>query len=194
MAAPRNATILQKFEKLPPEIQWYFEHFPALLAGKLPWDVMIPYLFSRVETAHHMTIYCGVVKHHKVNASLAWTATQKHRMSRSDFRELYATIFPKSLSDATGDKIRNAEDTRDQILHGKGLLEGNKVSESDKRQAVVDVLNYAVAFNDEVSEVAGFRPFGPLQGFKGRAKSLDNATSHLILMGVGLFPSKGRKG
>ena len=183
MAAPKKPTILRKFESLPPEIQWYFEHFPAL-AKEFPWDVTIGYLFSLVEMAHNMSIYCGVVKLHKVNASLASTAMDKRHITRADFRDFYATVFGQKLSEQTVDKIRGAESTRDRILHGKDA------SDNDKRQAAIDVLDYAVAFNDEVSDVAGFRPFGPLKGFKGRAKSLDKATSRWILKGIGLFGNK----
>ncbi len=193
MAGSDTTEILKKFESLPEEIQGHFEHFRALLAKDLPLDVLITYLFSRVEAAQHMTIYCGVVKRHKVDASLAWKATLAHRMTRSDFREFYATIFAKGLSHETADKIRKAQTTRDQIVHDKGRLYGRTVSGSDKTQAVVDVLDYAVALDDEVSEVARFRPFRPLRGFKGRAKSLDKATSFLILQGIGLFPPKKKK-
>jgi len=45
---------------------------------------------------------------------------------------------------------------------------------ADKRKAVVDILEYAEAFNAELQDIAGFRPFGSLKGFKGRAVSLDN--------------------
>ena len=101
-------------------------------------------------------------------------------MTRSGFRDLYATIFGKSLKKATADKIAEAEKVRDRILHGK------KVSEADKRKAVVEILEYAEAFNAEVQGLAGFKPFGSLQGFKGRAESLDKSTSRWILKGIGL--------
>ncbi len=131
-----------------------------------------------------MSIYCGVVKLLKVDASLASTAMEKRHMTRADFSDFYADVFGKKLTPTTIEKIRRAESTRDRIVHGK------TASDNDKRQAVVYVLDYAVAFNEEVSAVAGFKPFGSLQGFKGAGKSLDKTKSRWILKGIGLFGSK----
>ena len=66
MSTPRTRGILRKFEALPDEIKVYFKHLPRL-AEEFPWDVSIGYLFSLVELAHNMTIYCGVVKLHRVD-------------------------------------------------------------------------------------------------------------------------------
>ena len=179
MAAPRTPAILRQFDNLPSEIKSYFNDFPEL-APQFPWNVTIAYLFSLVETAHNMTIYCRVVKRHKVDASLAWAALEHHHMTRPGFHELYETVFGKRLSRKTADNIAGAEKTRDRILHGKDA------TDNDKRQAVVDILSYSEAFNTEVNTAGGFKPFGPLRGFKGRAKSLDKSTSRWILKGIGL--------
>jgi hypothetical protein len=64
---------------------------------------------------------------------------------------------------------------------------GKRVSEADKRRAVVALLDYAEAFNCEVYDLCGFRPFGPLRGFKGAVASLDKRTSRWILAGIGFF-------
>ena len=118
-----------------------------------------------------MTIYCGVVKLHRVNSALARTAVDNHRMTRGGFKDLYATILGKPLKKNVVDKIAEAENVRDRILHGK------KVSEADKRKAVVDVLEYAESFNAEVSRIAGFKPFGSLKGFKGRGQPSANSSA-----------------
>ena len=78
-------------------------------------------------------------------------------------------------------KIESAQKTRNKILHGK------TVSDADKRRAIISILEYAEAFNEEVSAVAGFRPFGSLQGFRGAAQSLDKSTSRWVLKGIGLI-------
>ena len=180
MNAPRKPTILKKFDNLPDEIRWYFAHFPSL-AKDFPWEVSISYVFSLVETAHHMTVYCGVVKIHQVDSSLARTALENHHMTRPRFRDLYKTIFNRKLSQTIVDKIIRAEAVRDRILHGKDA------TESEKRQSIIDILDYAKAFNEEVNKVAGFKPFGPLQGFKGAGQALDKSTSRWILKGMGLL-------
>jgi hypothetical protein len=179
MPVPRKRGILNKFDALPEEIKSYFTHFPKI-ADQFPWDVSISYMFSLVELAHNMTLYCGVVKCHKVDSALAKTAVDTQHLTRSGFKQLFETIFATSLKRATIDKLAQAEKVRDRILHGK------KVTEESKRKAVIDILDYSVAFNAEVNALAGFKPFGSLQGFKGRAGSLDKSTSRWILKGIGL--------
>lgn len=182
MAVPNTKGIVNKYNALPDEIKKYLEHFPKL-AQEFPWDVSISYLFARVELAQHMTLYCGVVKRHRVNGELAANAVNNHHMTREGFKNLYKTIFGRPLKKNVSDKIAEAEDIRDRILHGK------KVSEMDKRKAVVDILEYTKAFNAALDDIAGFKPFGSLQGFKGRAKPLDKSTSRWILKGIGLTTS-----
>ena len=92
-------------------------------------------------------------------------------------------ILGKPLKDNVVDKIAEAEKVRDLILHGK------QVSEVDKRKALVDVLEFAKSFNAEVSHIAGFKHFGSLKGFKGRARPLDKSTSRWVLKGIGLTTS-----
>ncbi len=179
MNTPRTPGILNRYDALPDDIKKYFTHFPNL-AQQYPWDVTISYMFSLVELAHNMTIYCGVVKRHRVDSTLAHAAVDNHYMTRDGFKDLYKMIFGKYLKKSIIDKIVEAEKVRDRILHGK------QVYEKDKRQAVVDVLDYAEQFNFEVHEIAGFRPFGSLKGFKGRAEPLDKSTSRWILKGIGL--------
>jgi len=182
MPVPNKIGIISRYDRLPDEIRSYFTHFPTI-AEKFPWDVSISYLFSLVELAHNMTIYCGVVKLHKVNSDLARKAVDEHHMTRGEFKILYKTIFSKDLKQTIAARVAEAEKTRDRILHGK------RVSEADKRKAVVGILEYAEALNKEMYEIAGFKPFGPLKGFKGRATPLDRSTSRFVLKGVGLTTS-----
>ena len=102
-------------------------------------------------------------------------------MTRDQFRKLFTAIFEVSLSDKTTAKIETAQKTRNKILHGK------TVSEANKRNAIVSILEYSEAFNREVSAAADFRPFGSLRGFEGAAQSLDKSTSRWVLKGIGLI-------
>jgi hypothetical protein len=148
------------------------------LTETYPWDVVIAYLFSRVELAQNMTIYCGCVKCHRVNADLAWTAVNNQHLTRDGFKELFKSIFGKKIPRDIVSKLNHAENTRDKILHGKS------VPEADKRKAVLDLIHYAESFNKKMQEIAGFRPFGSLKGFKGRGQSLDKSTSRWVLKGM----------
>ena len=167
-----------EYNKLPEDVKQYFKHFPNL-SENFPWDVVIAYLFSQVELAQNMTIYCGVVKCHRVDAEIAKTAVNNQHMTRQGFKDLYKSIFGKGIPKEIASKLGHAEDIRDKILHGKS------VTEADKRKAVYDLLNYACEFNNNLQEIAGFKPFGSLQGFKGRGQSLDKATSRWVVKGMG---------
>jgi len=170
--------VVREFEGCSDEIKSYFEHFISL-TKTYPWDVVIAYLFSRVELAQNMIIYCGCVKCHRVDAELARTAVNEQHMTRRGFREFYKSIFGTALPREMASKLGHAEEIRDKILHGK------PVSEEDKRKAVVDIIRYAEITNDKLNTAAGFKPFGSLKGFKGRGQALDRSTSRWVLKGIG---------
>ena len=178
MVAPTKVAIRNRFRELPEEIREYFVHFENLISD-FPWDVTISYAFSLVETAHNRTIYGGVLKLHKVEKSMAWLALDRLHMTRRGFRERYETIFGQGLPQRVVESIASAEVVRDKILHGKSA------TEAEKRQAVMDILDYSEEFNDEVYNKAGFTPFGSMQGFKGRGSSHNRETSRWILKGMG---------
>jgi hypothetical protein len=179
MATPKTwRGVVKEFNKCSDDVKGYFEHF-ASLTENYPWDVVIAYLFSRVELAQNMTIYCGCVKCHKVDAELARKAINNQHLTRDGFKELYKSIFAKAIPRDVANKLDHAEDIRDKILHGKS------VTEEGKRKAVLDLIHYAESFNNKLQDVAGFRPFGSLKGFKGRGQSLDKATSRWVLKGIG---------
>ena len=56
----------------------------------------------------------------------------------------------------------------------------------EAREGLTSVLDFATEFNDFVSSLAGFRPFGKLRGYKGRKKPLPKATTRWILRGMGI--------
>jgi hypothetical protein len=101
-------------------------------------------------------------------------------LTREGFVKLYEVVFDTPLSTVTLKQIKVAEKVRDKVIRGK------IVSDKMMREALVDVIEYAETLNAELKVSAGFEPFGDLRGFKGRAKSLDDATSRLVL-GPGLY-------
>lgn len=127
------------------------------------------------------------MKLHKVDAVVAKSTVNSHHMTRDRFRELYKIITNKEISAEAIKSAKDAERIRDRILHGK------QVTDSDMRKAVVNILNYARLLNEQVFDDAGFRPFGSMKGFKGRATTLDKSTSKWVLTGMGLIGSKKAK-
>ena len=178
MGTPRRATIAKKFGNLDLEIQTSFEFFPDLFSN-FPSDVSLSYLFPKIELAQHNTIYCGIVKLHKVNHQIARIAVNNWHITRPGFKEKYKIIFENEIDEDIAQRLEHAEKTRDRLLHGK------KVADGTMRQAIYDIFEYADGLSAMVRSHAGFTPFGKLSGFKGRAKPHDKSTSRWILKGMG---------
>jgi len=178
MAAPSYKAVLAAHSAAPAKVQGYFGKLPRLVQTQ-DWDVALAYMFIRLERAHNMALYCGAVKLHRANCTLARKIINIHHLTRDGFLDLFGNVFGKNLPDALVTKIREAEKTRDRLVHGK------HVTPAEMRNAIVDILEYAAAFNELVAAEAGIRPFSDLRGFKGRATSLDQKTTRWLLKGLG---------
>ncbi len=174
----QRRTLKAKYDSAPKELRDYLSHLPKLLED-FPLDVSISYVFSKVELAHNMSLYCGVIKIHKTNHEVTRAAIEKHHMTREGFLEQFTTVFSTPIPNEIAEPLERAEEIRDKIMHGK------HTTERDKREAINKVLDYAESFNELVHGIAKLKPFGSLQGFKGRAKSLDKSSSRWILKGMG---------
>jgi len=106
------ADIKNKFRRAPGEIQFYFRYLMELvdLIGKrkCSWDIVIAYLFSRVERAHVMSLYCGVVKLHGVDKDLAWSAINDMDITRKNFPDFYKTVYGRELGKELAQKMERA--------------------------------------------------------------------------------------
>ncbi len=172
--------VLQRYENCAPEIRKYFEYVPRLVS-EFPWEISIAYAFSRVELAQNMTIYCAAVKMHRADSSVARSAIDSLHMTRASFIELSTRLLGKEVPKHIVASIRDAERMRDRAMHGKTVLP------ADFREAVVNVFVYAQGMNEFCQSRGGFRPFSDLRGFKGRAQSLDKATTQWLLKGLGVL-------
>jgi len=186
MSAPANyKQVLNHFNQMPNDIKEYFPSFPALVQH-YPWDVSISYVFSRIEAGKHSVIYCGIVKRHWTDATLTRELIDKDHMSRGRFRELFKTVFAKTIKKELLDKLSEAEAIRDRVAHGKPR------SDAEARKALIDIFDFAKGFNDFVEQEGGFRPFGDLRGFKGRKETLPKETTRWVLIGMGI-PAKAEE-
>jgi hypothetical protein len=183
MVRPKTKpTVITRFKRSTPDIIAYFEHLPSLI-NDYPWEVALGYMFWRIEQAQNNTLYCGIVKIHSTNAELTREAVDNERIRRQEFKNLFATVFGKRINQRLIPVLTRAEKVRDRVIHGK------KVKDEDKREAILDLLDFAEGFNLQVKSLADFKPFGSLRGFKGSAKSLDKSTTRWVLKGMGLNPS-----
>jgi hypothetical protein len=180
MPVPKNyKQVLKHHNEQPTEIQKYFEHVPKLLSADMPYDIALAYLFSRVEMAHRRALYCGIVKIYSANSELTDAIIRKEYLTREGFKILFKAVFSEEFPDSLAEAITHAEEMRDTGMHGR------ETTESEMRRAIHDVYEYAKTFNGLVEGIAGFKPFGDLRGFKGRAENLDKATTRLMLKGLG---------
>ena len=160
------------------EVREYFRHIPKLL-NSYPMDVCLAYVFSRLELGQNMALYCGIVSIHRANSEMSKNVISTHHMTRESFVELYETVFGFELPKTAHKDLKEAEKTRDAIMHGK------KATDDTIRNAIARVLEYAEEINRQLDKECGLRPFGKLQGFSGRAKKLDKRTTRFMLKGMG---------
>jgi hypothetical protein len=179
-AAANWKQVRTRYEALPDEIRGYLDEYPKLLEN-FSWKVTVGYVFTQVEIAHRVALYCGVVKLHRVDADLAWTAVDSWDMKRKEFAKLFEEVYGTKLENDLEKLLREAEAVRDRNIHGKTVLE------PDQRLCQVRVLDYLEGFRDLVRSANVASPFDDLRGFKGAGQPLEARTSRLVLRGLG-FP------
>lgn len=167
---------------LSPEVQEYFKDLPSLVDGEFSLDIVLAYVFFRIEQGQRQALFCGARKLHRTEASLTRTALDRQHMTREAFDKFFDTIFGFSVDSTTKEHIRAAEEVRDRVMHGR------RVDEPAKRKAISLALHYAQGMNHliAVTKDLGFRPFtGDLRGFTGALGHMDKSTTRWILKGMG---------
>ena len=178
LTIPANRRQLkQHFDDAPEQVREYFSDLLGLLEN-FPLDVALAYVFLRVELAHNMALYCGVVKIHNASKEVAGAAIDANHVTRESFLEMFKTVFNLDLPTAICNLLENAEGVRDRVVHGRKILE------HEKREAIMEVIQYAEKFNEIVYAAARFRPFGNLKGFHGDGQSLSKAATRWVLKGM----------
>ncbi len=161
------------------EVQTHYEHLLSLL-DSYPLEVALGYTFHRLELGQNMSLYCGVVKLHRANSTVARNAIDTYHMTRKGFEQLYKTVFNVDLPQRAKQELRTAEKARDTILHG------GYASDDRLRNAIGRVLDFSLATNAQLHRLHAFRPFtGKWRGFAGRLVKLDARTPRFMLKGMG---------
>lgn len=169
------------FDHLNDDVKAFFNEFRHLVESDFSLDVLLAYVFLRLEQGQHMALYCGARKLHKTDGELTWNAIDTQHMIREGFHKYFETIYGAPLPQEVRDIISPAERIRDRLMHGKGL------DPAELREAISRTLQYAAQINGFLdTRNVGFRPFcGDLRGFVGRLESIDKATSRWVLKGMG---------
>ena len=169
------------FDKMDPDIGAFFDEFRALVESDFSLQVVLAYVFLRLEQGQHVALYCGARRLHKTDGELTWRALDSQHMLRDTFHKYFEAIYGAALPQGVRDIINPAEKIRDRLMHGKDFDSG------ELREAISRTLQYADHLNRFLDgRNVGFRPFcGDLRGFVGRLESMDKATSRWILKGMG---------
>jgi hypothetical protein len=181
MAYIQHRTLLKKFKQQNAKIIAYLEPCQELLENSYRHEVIISYMFSRIEIAHREALYFGVVKLHDVDSTLAAQAIDNYDLTRKDFRDKLESIYGYSLTDELKGKIINAEKIRDKILHGKRIKAG------ETAYAILDAVEYLAGIDQLLKTKSNILLIGDRRGFKGAKSSHSKATSRWILKGMGLL-------
>lgn len=167
---------------MPEKIQDYFDPCLKLMRDDdIPWDVVISYMFSKIEAAQRTTLYVGIRRKHRCHKDLVWQAIDREPLYKDEFRVFFKKVFGKNISKKTEEILMPATNARNKIMHGFGA------STAEKKRAVSAIMDYCVKFNEEMAEIGGFQPFGSLQGAIGASTFLDKSTTKWMLIGMGFF-------
>jgi hypothetical protein len=178
LETPQNyKQVIERFKESPEEVRGYFPALVPLIQG-FGWDVSIGYVFSRIEQAKRMTIYCGLVKLWEAEKERSWGFVAGDYLSRKRFLALFKAVFDLEVPKEVIQKLKDSEAIRDRVMHGGSW------KESDARKALALSLDFAADFNDFVEKAGGPRPFGDLRGFKGAGKPISARMTEILLLGI----------
>lgn len=167
---------------MPAEVQKFFADLPALIESDFSLNIVLAYVFFRIEQGQRQALYCGARKLHRTESTLTWKAIDLHDLTREGFKELFETIYGFPVSTDAADCLADAQSVRDDLMHGRDP------SEARQREALCKAMHYAKEMNEliAVTKNLGFRPFsGDLRGIVGALQPLDKSTTRWILKGMG---------
>jgi hypothetical protein len=163
-----------------PEVRGFFGDLPALVDSVFSLDIILAYMFFRLELGQALSLYYGARKLHKIDADLAWSAVDTHHMTRDSYLVFFECIYGSPIAKAAVKSLQVAEKTRDRLMHGKS------VTDPQRRDAICRVMDYAARINILAASKDGPKPFDDdHRGFAGASEPLDKATSRWILKGMG---------
>ena len=181
--------LVQCYEGSPEAVKGYFNILPQLLEIDYEYrdySTCLAYLFFKTEYAHTLALYYRLLQM-KVNKNLADKAVNNTIINREGFRSFFEKVFGEPLSENARKKIKDAEEIRDKIMHGK-----DDFSSSEVRVAIKDILEYAGLFNKQVERKVGYKPFSTEQKTRSR-DSYSKEISAWILTGMGFSLKKSVK-
>ncbi len=182
--ADNYVQVKNRFKELPDAVQKYFSSFNNLIPSpsnsERTWEILIAYLFIKVEQAQYNTLYGIITKEYKIDKELSQKALDDYHMTRAAFIDLYEVLTSKAIEQKTIELGKKIQRIRNKVIHGNS--KGFRIP--TKRMAVVSILNYADLLNQQVFEESNFKPFGDIRG-PADGESHDKETSQWMLIGMG---------
>ncbi len=161
--------ITNQYEGLPPDTKEYLNVIPLIIdisnnvsrdKDKDIFDILLAYLFIRVEHGQRRILRGLAINEHNVKSSEAEDIVNKWHINQLEFIILHKIFTGKLIKPKILEYKRKATDVRNNIIHGK------IVTDAEKAQAIKDILNYIEKLNDLVRLKYKFKPFGNMKGFR----------------------------
>ena len=179
--AQNRKQLLEIYNNSSEEIKNYFGHFPELIKDVFPYEISIGYLYSKIEAAHKMALYIGIVNRYLLNGPTTKKTVIDERINRPRFKIFFHKIFEQEIRGDILYRLEQADKVRNSILHG------GSYSDDDVRHALSHILEYTKLFNEFVDGIKGFKPIGgDLRGvINTRSDRATETASLLALKGMG---------
>ena len=164
--------LARKYRGLPPDtVRWYLSSFPhlmkALKNNKHTLNILLIYLFIRVELAQHRILYFVMIEKYKLDEKVVRKKIDALQMNRDQFVCLYEIVVGKPMDKETDELGVLAQQVRNPIMHGRY----EEIDTKTKEDAIVSIFDYSVLLNTQahkdIKELKlEFEPFGKKENFK----------------------------
>ncbi len=176
--------IEDKYGGLLPDTKEYLNLIPLIIdisnnvsrnKDKDIFDILIAYLFIKVEHGQRRIFYGLAINRHNVNKHAASVIIKKWHIDQIDFIILYRILSGKRINQKILGHKKKAADVRNDIFHGK------IVDDADKAMAIKAILDYIGELNEHVLQKYKFKPFGNMKGFRVRSEPNNDEESNKTL-------------
>lgn len=177
--AKSKVGLMKIFNSYDQDIQSYFNEFEKLYEAELSLEIMLAYVFFKLEQGQRQALFLGARKRYEVDRVLTWKAIDGQHFTRENYKTFFNLTFGIEIPFEVCSIIEDAEEIRDKVMHG------GKPTEAEKRTAICEVLEYCKKMNSLTSK-ENLTPYkGDLRGQIGGSKSINTLKTRMILKGLG---------
>ncbi|MGB3409016.1 MAG: hypothetical protein WBA67_16160 [Jannaschia sp.] len=174
---PGIVVLRRQFGELPEEVRGHLSKLGPLLDSS-ELELALAYLFMKIEQGRYRTIKCFLIRRLKCQASIIDGILKNKQLTRKSFRKTVQELSAANFSEASFDRLDEAEKVRDAQIHGR------PPSQESLRGAICDAMAFVRIFGEDVRNETNKNPFGNLQGLSSRIRTLTSIQSEWIIRGV----------